>query len=136
MARPWSLGMAFIAAISACGLVEPDASLPANASRIAPPAEFSAWYTRTETCAQLPGNFERIDWYVVPGVETFETEDGPKVGLWSRYEGRDRIVVAGNYLRHEMVIRHEILHQLLGRQGHPSEYFSERCRLTWTSWAE
>jgi hypothetical protein len=32
------------------------------------------------------------------------------------------------------VVRHEMLHALLGRQGHPSEYFVTRCGLTWASW--
>jgi hypothetical protein len=54
--------------------------------------------------------------------------------MWNR-EGRiNRIVIAGNYLNHEMVVRHEMLHALLQREGHPTDYFVDRCHLTWETW--
>jgi hypothetical protein len=34
-----------------------------------------------------------------------------------------------------MVIRHEMLHSLIGQSGHPAEYFVERCGLTWETWS-
>ena len=45
-----------------------------------------------------------------------------------------RIVLAGNYETSEMAVRHEMLHHLLDRTGHPPEYFVTRCHLTWDSW--
>jgi len=44
-------------------------------------------------------------------------------------------VIAGNYAEHEMVVRHEMLHALLQREGHPTDYFVNRCHLTWESWS-
>jgi hypothetical protein len=73
---------------------------------------------------------------VVPGVETFETDAGPKVGMWVKEGGREIIVIAGNYQNHEMVVRHEMLHSLLRGHGHPTDYFVERCHLTWESWSD
>ena len=124
------------ALVAGCSAFEPETSLPANAQLLTAPAEFAAWHARTEACSGLRGNFGAIEWYVVPGVDAFETSEGPKVGLWSKVGDRERIVVAGNLQRNEMVIRHEILHSLLGRQGHPSEYFVTRCGLTWESWTD
>ncbi|HEV8599346.1 MAG TPA: hypothetical protein VGQ69_08310 [Gemmatimonadales bacterium] len=101
---------------------------------LATPAVYQEWHQRTQACSGLTGDFSTVQFYVVPGVDTFPTEVGPKVGMWTR-EGRvNRIIIAGNYLAHEMVVRHEMLHALLQREGHPAGYFVERCHLTWESW--
>jgi hypothetical protein len=34
----------------------------------------------------------------------------------------------------EMVVRHEMLHDILGRTGHPDPPFGAGCPLTWASW--
>jgi hypothetical protein len=33
-----------------------------------------------------------------------------------------------------MVVRHEMLHDLIGRSGHPNPPFGEGCPLTWATW--
>jgi hypothetical protein len=126
-----TLGVWFVA-VSCTGL-EPDAP-PAGAVLMTPPAQYAEWYASTEACAQLTGAASRIEWYVVPGVSTFETSIGEKVGLWERVGNVSRITIAGNYADNEMVVRHEMLHDLLERAGHPPEYFVTRCHLTWDSW--
>ena len=55
--------------------------------------------------------------------------------MWERDQQGARIVLAGNYENSEMAVRHEMLHHLLDRTGHPPEYFIDRCHLTWESWA-
>jgi hypothetical protein len=72
----------------------------------------------------------------VPGAHTIETSAGPKVGVWSHSSAGVRIVVAGDYVASELVIRHEMLHALLDQEGHPPEYFESRCHLTWESWEQ
>lgn len=108
--------------------------MPVGAVALSAPAIYREWHQSTEACSGLAGSFSTIQFYVVPGVSTFSTEDGPKVGLWTRVGKINRIVIAGDYLEHEMVVRHEMLHGLLGREGHPPEYFVDRCHLTWDSW--
>jgi hypothetical protein len=54
--------------------------------------------------------------------------------MWQRNGTTTQIVIAGNYLNHEMVVSHEILHHVLGSEGHPQELFEQRCLLTWASW--
>jgi hypothetical protein len=108
--------------------------LPVGAVLIAAPAIYRDWSGRTEACSGLRADFSTVQWYVVPGVDTFSTEAGEKVGMWVSAGGTDRIVIAGNYQNHEMVVSHELLHHLLRQEGHPSEYFIVRCHLTWESW--
>lgn len=109
-------------------------ALPDGAEAFAPPAEYQAWWASTEGCADIRGSFGRIRWYVVPGVSTFATEEGEKVGIRIKTGDDVRIVLAGNYVEHEMVVRHEMLHALLNKPGHPVEYFQDRCHLTWETW--
>ncbi len=120
---------------TACTALAPSAlTLPAGAVQIATPAVYREWFQRTETCSGRTGDFAAVKFYVVPGVETFPTEAGSKVGEWISDGSTHRVIVAGNYQNHEMVVRHELLHTLLRQSGHPDEYFVSRCRLTWESW--
>jgi hypothetical protein len=34
----------------------------------------------------------------------------------------------------EMVVRHEMLHELIGKPGHPNPPFGQGCPLTWATW--
>ncbi len=109
-------------------------SLPDGAVSFTAPAEYRTWWASTEACSGLTGDFNRIGWYSVPGAGTMETDIGKKVGLWAHQHGQSTITIAGDYMDNELVIRHEMLHDLLGRDGHPDEYFVARCGLTWESW--
>lgn len=121
---------------SACATVSPTQEvLPALAVRIEAPAHFRTWFDQTEACSGLSATFEAVEWYVVPGVDSFEMDGEPRVGMWQRVGENSQIVIAGNYVDHEMVVSHEILHHILSREGHPSEMFAGRCQLTWETWA-
>ncbi len=128
-------GLALSGLLSGCSSLSPsEPSLPPGATEIPVPVYYAKWHTKTQACSGLSGDFSTIKFYVVPGVETFSTSAGPKVGEWTSDGVTNRIVIAGNYQNHEMVVRHELLHSLLRREGHPAEYFVDRCRLTWESW--
>ena len=103
---------------------------PEGAERFQPPEEYREWFTKTESCSKRSGNFDRIEWYVVPGRD-FPCSSGRCVGHW-----RDDhvIYIAAQHLQEEMVVRHEMLHDLLGIAGHPDPPFGASCHLTWTSW--
>ena len=137
--RPASVSRRFVPVLAiwlgaaSCTGLEPSAP-PAGAVLMTPPAEYAVWYGRTEACAELRGDATAIEWYVVPNVATFETSIGEKVGLWEKVGSVSRITIAGDYVANEMVVRHEMLHDLLERTGHPPEYFVTRCHLTWDSW--
>ena len=126
--------LAVLALLAACEALAPAAPLPADAQLMSPPPEYLDWWRKTEACSGRQGDASRIEWFVVPGQAVFETDEGEKVGLWSRSGEGTRIVLAGNYTGNELVIRHEMLHALLNHEGHPREYFVSRCHLTWESW--
>ena len=126
--------LGLIGMLAACETLGPPDPLPVGAEPFVAPAEFRTWWTRTEECSGRTGSLSRIEWYVVPGAHTVETHDGPKVGAWSHSAAGVRIVLAGDYAGNELVVRHEMLHALLDRVGHPPEYFEARCQLTWESW--
>lgn len=106
------------------------------------PQSYRQWYEETAQCAQLPNlDYVKIEWYVIPDVVTFPTDIGEKVALWEQLDnGWSRITIADFYVNNEMVVRHEMLHDLLNRYGaptgHPALYFEDRCGLTWQTWKE
>jgi len=114
--------------------VEPTVVLPEGAVEFAAPSEYNTWWARTEGCAELSGEMARVEWYVVPDASTFDTDQGPKVGIRIKSGNNIAIVVAGNYQHHEMVVRHEMLHAILDKPGHDPVYFEQRCQLTWATW--
>ena len=120
---------ALVALVSSCATLSPGESLPTGAQPVEAPVEYAAWWSATESCSQLSGSYDRVEWYVVPGVSSFPTEVGEKVGLWIRSGSRRQIVIAERYLEHEMVVRHEMLHALMKRGTHPSQMFVGACHL-------
>ena len=133
--KPAGARLATLAVIMmACTPATSPSTIPAGAVSYHPPADYQTWWERTEACAGLQGNFAGISWYIVPGADHMDTEIGQKVGLWQRDNGHSTITIAGNYRDSELVVRHEMLHDLLSRAGHPEEYFVDRCGLTWDSW--
>jgi hypothetical protein len=124
-----------VLAISIAGCATSGKSLPVGAVPMPAPAVFQQWYARTQECSGLRGSFATLQWFVVPGVSSFRTNDGPAVGMWKKGRGSGSIILAGNFAERELVVRHEMLHSLIGRSGHPSELFVDRCRLTWNTWA-
>lgn len=120
--------------LAACETLGPPDPLPSDARHLVVPAEFEAWWSATESCSELSGRLSRIEWYVVPDANTLSTPEGPKAGVWSHSSEGMRIVLAGKYVDNELVVRHEMLHALLDREGHPAEYFQTRCHLTWETW--
>ena len=120
-----------------CTALAPSESLmPAGAVPVPLTAQYRSWFESTQECSGLRGDLAAVQFYVVPGVETFATPDGQKVGEWIAEQGNHRIIIAGNYQGHEMVVRHELLHALLKQAGHPDEFFVTRCQLTWESWTQ
>jgi len=135
---PWRLlrvGIALLVALAVSGCaLEPSSPLPAGAIGMTPAPDFAVWWSRTEQCSGINGDFGAIQWYVVPGARTFQSEIGEVVGLWSKSDETTRITIAGDWSDNELVVRHEMLHALLNREGHPPEYFVQKCALTWASW--
>jgi hypothetical protein len=124
---PWLL---LVFSLSSCGA---DAVAPEVLhQQFDPPAEYRAWFQSTESCSGLGGDFDRLRFFRVPGGE-FACPSGMCVARWT---DEHHIYVAEAFVHNEMVIRHEMLHDLIGHAGHPDPPFgASGCGLTWTSWS-
>ena len=103
---------------------------PEGARPIEPPLAFHQWWLETQACSAIRGRFEELRFYVVPG-ESFACPSGRCVGRW---EPGNQIYLADRWIGHELVVRHEMLHALLGKAGHPDPPFGQGCPLTWATW--
>ena len=103
---------------------------PPNAVPFEPPPEYRVWFAATEACSDRRGDFAKIRWFQVPG-RSFPCPTGECVARW---EPGPRVYVADFWIGHEMVARHEMLHDLIGRSGHPNPPFGVGCPLTWDTW--
>jgi hypothetical protein len=114
-----------VCSLTGCNRFEPSEYAPLD-----PPAQYRAWWDSTEACSGLQGNFDRVHWFVVPG-EDFECPTGRCSGRW---EEPHTVYLAEGWMAHEMVVRHEMLHDLIGHPGHPDPPFGRGCQLTWSTW--
>lgn len=110
--------------LTACGFD------PGDDSPMTPPSVYREWWAKTEACSGLRGNFDRVKWSVVAG-HSFPCASGRCAGHW---EPGHEVFIAEQWLMNEMVVRHEMLHDLLERAGHPDPPFGSPCPLTWATW--
>jgi hypothetical protein len=112
------------AALLACrDVVAPE--LPAAAEPFAPSAAYAEWWAQIEECSGRTAPFTRVNWFVVPDVDYFVYQGREVIATWLEY--RHQIIVSGAYIDDGMVVRHEMLHDLLNTGKHPQEYFGTRC---------
>ena len=76
-----------------------------------PPPAYTLWWPETEQCSSRSGDFGRVSWY-----ETAFFADGvfTKLGEWN---SRREITIVTSAIMDRQVVRHEILHDLLGGDG-------------------
>ena len=111
-------------ALTACDLVDP--WLAPGAEQFAPPSVYERWWSMVESCSGLSRPMGDVPFYVVRGTNEIPLENGDKVAAYWSPAG-DWIVVAEYYQMFGQVVRHEMLHALLERTGHPREIFLDRC---------
>jgi hypothetical protein len=99
--------------------------LPATAQPLAPLSVYEAWWRATEECAGLTGNLSRVRWFVVPESDSFTYRGGRYDGYW--WDEVHWITLASAKVQAGAIVRHEMLHDLLGRGDHPAEFFQRRC---------
>jgi hypothetical protein len=120
--------VATLALLGACRdipLAPSPPELPAMAEALSPPDSFRDWWLATENCAGIQGNLSRITWFVIPGRTSFVYGKGQYDGYW--WDNVHWILLAGDKVGNPFIVRHEMLHELLGRGDHPAEYFQRRC---------
>ena len=119
----FALLIALISTLVACtDLFAP--AFPSEAIAFVPPLQYRTWWRMTESCAGISRNFDAVRWFRVPQSALPENI----AARW--YIDGNRIVLSSDVVRDGGMVRHEMLHVLLGRfniRGHPHEYFVSRC---------
>ena len=111
-----------VCGLAACGLIT--GPLPPGAERFAPPAVYARWWSMTEACSGHSGDLRVVQWYRVPGMG-FLHEGQEASGFWG--SSPNRIVLADEVIDEGSVVRHEMLHALLQKTGHPRSQFLGAC---------
>ena len=126
MRRTVSLVTSFVILVAACENAASPASpaLPSGAVPMTPLPVYEEWWRMTQACSGTQDAMARVDWYVIPGVESFSF--GLLENVAGMYES-DRIVLAGTAVRDGRVVRHEMLHALLRSGRHPRSQFADDC---------
>ena len=106
--------------LAACG----SPTRPPNAEPFTPPAVYVRWWQMTEQCSGVSGKLDAIQWFRTPGSELIHNGESV-TAYWSKRD--NLIVIAEDYVRHGLVVRHEMLHALLGSVRHPRAAFLNSC---------
>jgi hypothetical protein len=130
VALGWAVSRPILAPALALVLLAACGFDPGDDSPMTPPAVYREWWAKTEACSGRSADFDRIKWSQVPG-HSFPCASGQCAGHW---ESDHHIFIANDWTANEMVVRHEMLHDLLERSGHPDPPFGDPCPLTWSTW--
>ena len=95
--------------------------LPPAAEPLAPLAVYADWWRATEECSGQAGALSRVQWFVVRGGDSFAYRGVRYDGYW--WNGVHWITLAEARVQDAAIVRHEMLHDLIGRGDHPAEYF-------------
>jgi hypothetical protein len=110
--------------IAACTtIVEP--ALPSDAEEFSPPPVYSTWWNMTQACSALTGSLGAVTWYQTNTV-VYDTHSGDVIaGYWE--PGSNRIVLTSSVMMDGGIVRHEMLHALIRKGGHPRGQFLSNC---------
>jgi hypothetical protein len=109
--------------VACTNIVEP--ALPSDAEVFSPPPVYSTWWQMTEACSAITGSLASVTWYQTSQV-VHDTHSGDVIaGYYLR--GSNRIVLTTSVMTNGGIVRHEMLHALLQRAGHPRAQFLGNC---------
>ena len=100
-------------------------NVPRTAVPLAAPARFALWWRLMQACSGITGDFAAVSWYVVPNTRTLSYQGKQVDAYW--IGDPDRIVLADSLRNSGPIVRHEMLHVLLHRNGHPRDAFLAAC---------
>lgn len=87
------------------------------------PAHYRVWWDELESCAKLSGDIDRVRFYADESQYMGQTPEGKPARAYAQRGSRPFIVFFKDARHYEGVVKHEMLHILLGEGGHPVEYF-------------
>ena len=89
-----------------------------------PPRVYAMWWQLTQECSGVTGDFASVRWYEVPNASQISVDGSDVQGYW--WADKNRIVIAGREVLGGQLVRHEMLHALVGA-GHSHDYFIDKC---------
>lgn len=111
-----------LAALAGSCELWPDGEFPpGGAERIAERPEYVLWWKLVEDCAGRRRRMN-VQWYSTNG-ELIQSGDALAAGLFRPYPDRIALIDPSD----GPVARHEMLHAILERDGHPLDFFAARC---------
>jgi hypothetical protein len=130
----WGVAAALLVAASCETATAPR---PAGAFRIEAPPGYEQLWQEVEQCSGLSGDLARITWHVAPADTAsggFWCADGPDNACAGEWVAPHDIYLAGSspadpegYAADAWTVKHEMLHDLVGRAGHPPVF--DDCHL-------
>ena len=119
--------VAAILGLAACdrlvGLVDP--LFPSDAQQFSPPAVYSTWWNMTQACSGLTGSLGAVTWFKTTQALRDSRTGDPIGGYWNSFT--NRIVLTTAAVLDGGSVRHEMLHSLLRKGGHPRNQFLGNC---------
>jgi len=112
-----------LAACDGAGVVDPP--LPPDAEEFSPPVVYSTWWNMTQACSGLTGSLGGVTWYKTSEVLDDARTGDLVLGYWS--PARNTIVLTTASVLDGGTVRHEMLHALLAKSGHPRDQFLGKC---------
>jgi hypothetical protein len=124
-----ALGLVVVAiaslGIAACDKIAGPPPLPGDAEHFSPPAVYSTWWEMTRACSGQTGSLDAVTW-----IKTNEVLHDPRTGevIIGYFTSADnRIVMSAGSILDGGAVRHEMLHALLRKPGHPRDEFLGKC---------
>jgi hypothetical protein len=121
--RPSVLASSFVGIFTCCRLV--DTQLPPDSRQFSPPVVYARWWAMTEACSGRSASMASVSWFEVPATLRNPANGESVGGYWSSVN--DRIVLTEAAKLIGGFVRHEMLHALLKKPGHPREAFLGSC---------
>lgn len=105
------------------GLVDP--MFPYDAQQFSPPPVYSTWWNMTQACSGSRGSLDAVTWFTTDQPLRNSATGEPIGGYWNSFT--NRIVLTRAAVLDGGSVRHEMLHSLLRKPGHPRNQFLGKC---------
>jgi len=117
------LAVSSLAVVVCTNVTEP--VLPKDAQQFSPPFVYSTWWNMTQACSQIAGSLNSVTWYTTDEIVHDLSSGEVIAGYW--VAGSNRIVLNSSVKMDGGIVRHEMLHALIKRSGHPRSEFLGNC---------
>jgi hypothetical protein len=102
---------------------------PEGAAPLEVTSAYRQWWAEIEDCAGRSAPIDRVRFWVVKGDE-FPCPNGPCAGHW---RSPHDVYIAETWVHNETLVKHEMLHDVLGTGDHPTAYFgAAACNVSWS----